>query len=186
MSSLPKRPKRPHITEGHRAMTVVIALSLAAVGTAIYLSPTSAQSAAGAATAVQSTPTPTATSVPDGSVAVPDHPTPSHSRSTAPRPVIQKYYITKRVSNYVPVYHPVPATTHTAVKYVKVKVKVNGKSAAVRRGARLRSTVNLTQLPKGSFRVDIVLNLADGRTVKGTRSYRTCTAKRRGSHKHKA
>ena len=59
MSSLPKRPKRPHITEGHRAMTAVIALSLAAVGTAIYLSPTSAQSAAGAATAVQSTPSAT-------------------------------------------------------------------------------------------------------------------------------
>jgi len=63
------------------------------------------------------------------------------------------------------------------------QVKVNGKSAAVRRGARLRSTVNLTQLPKGSFRVDIVLKLSDGRTVKGHRSYRTCAAKR---HKHKA
>jgi hypothetical protein len=66
------------------------------------------------------------------------------------------------------------------------EVKVNGKSAAVRRGARLRSTVNLTQLPKGRFRVDIVLKLADGRTVKGTRSYRTCAVKRPGSHKHKA
>lgn len=130
MSSLPKRPKRPHITEGHRAMTAVITLSLAAVGTAIYLSPTSAQSAAGAATAVQSTQQPTPTSVPDGSVTVTDHPTPtpSHSHSTAPRPVIQKYYITKRVSNYVPVYHPVPATTATAVRYVKIKVKVNGKT----------------------------------------------------------
>jgi uncharacterized delta-60 repeat protein len=60
------------------------------------------------------------------------------------------------------------------------EVKVNGKRAAVRRGARLRSVVNLTQLPKGRFRVDIVMKLADGRTVKGTRSYRTCAVKRRG------
>lgn len=60
------------------------------------------------------------------------------------------------------------------------EVKVNGKRAAVRRGARLRSVVNLTQLPKGRFRVDIVLKLADGRTVKGTRTYRTCAVKRRG------
>jgi len=59
------------------------------------------------------------------------------------------------------------------------EVKVNGKRAAVRRGARLRSVVNLTQLPKGSFRVDIVLKLADGRTVKGSRKYRTCAVKRR-------
>jgi hypothetical protein len=66
------------------------------------------------------------------------------------------------------------------------EVKLNGKSAAVRRGTRLRSTVNLTQLPKGSFRVDIVLKLADGRTVKGHRSYHTCAVKRRGSHRHKA
>ena len=63
---------------------------------------------------------------------------------------------------------------------VSAEVKVNGKRAAVRRGARLRSVVNLTQLPKGSFRVDIALRLADGRTVKGSRTYRTCAVKRRG------
>lgn len=60
-------------------------------------------------------------------------------------------------------------------------VKVNGRSVAVRRGARLRSVVNLTKLPKGRFRVQITMRLADGRTVKGTRTYRTCAPKRRGN-----
>ena len=59
------------------------------------------------------------------------------------------------------------------------EVKVNGKRVAVRRGARLRSVVNLTKLPKGRFRVQITMKLADGRTVKGTRAYRTCAVKRR-------
>ena len=59
------------------------------------------------------------------------------------------------------------------------EVQVNGKRVAVRRGARLRSVVNLTKLPKGRFRVQIIMRLADGRTVKGTRTYRTCAVKRR-------
>ncbi|MBJ7330212.1 MAG: hypothetical protein JHC95_09965 [Solirubrobacteraceae bacterium] len=60
-------------------------------------------------------------------------------------------------------------------------VKVNGKTVTVRRGARLRSTVNLESLPKGRFTVEITLKLADGRTVKGTRKYRTCAPKKKSS-----
>ncbi|HWH94875.1 MAG TPA: hypothetical protein VNT03_13530 [Baekduia sp.] len=59
-------------------------------------------------------------------------------------------------------------------------VKVNGKRVAVRKGARLRSTVDLRTLPKGRFTVAIELKLGDGRTVKGQRKYRTCAAKGRG------
>ena len=58
-------------------------------------------------------------------------------------------------------------------------VKVNGRQVAVRRGDRLRSQVDLRTLPKGRFSVTIELRLADGRVVKGTRRYRTCTPKRR-------
>jgi hypothetical protein len=57
-------------------------------------------------------------------------------------------------------------------------VAVNGKQVTVRRGTRLRSTVNLRNLPKGRFSVKIVLKLTNGRKVTGTRRYRTCTAKR--------
>jgi len=59
------------------------------------------------------------------------------------------------------------------------EVTVNGKRVAVRKGVRLRSVVNLTKLPKGRFRVDITMKLADGRAVKGTRTYRTCAVKQR-------
>jgi hypothetical protein len=63
-------------------------------------------------------------------------------------------------------------------------VRVNGRTVAVRKGARLRSTVDLRNLPKGRFTVAIELKLAGGRTVKGTRAYRTCTVRRTGG-KHK-
>jgi hypothetical protein len=59
-------------------------------------------------------------------------------------------------------------------------VRVNGKQVAVRKGSRLRSTVDLRRLPKGRFTVSIELKLADGKVVKGSRAYRTCTAKRQG------
>ena len=62
---------------------------------------------------------------------------------------------------------------------VEATVRVNGKRAAVRRGARLRSTVDLRNLPKGRFRVEVVLKLADGRSVKDVRRYFTCTAKKK-------
>lgn len=62
---------------------------------------------------------------------------------------------------------------------VEAIVNVNGKRAAVRRGSRLRSTVDLRSLPKGRFRVEVVLKLADGRKVRDTRRYRTCAPKKR-------
>jgi uncharacterized delta-60 repeat protein len=62
---------------------------------------------------------------------------------------------------------------------VEAAVFVNGRRAAVRRGARLRSTVDLRNLPKGRFRVEVRLRLADGRTVKDGRRYRTCAPRRR-------
>jgi uncharacterized delta-60 repeat protein len=68
-------------------------------------------------------------------------------------------------------------------KNVAVKdatVSVNGKRVTVRKGGRLRSTVNLLHLPKGTFTVTIQLRFADGHVLKGTRKYHTCAAKRHG------
>jgi uncharacterized delta-60 repeat protein len=73
-------------------------------------------------------------------------------------------------------------------KNVAVKdatVSVNGKRVAVRKGSRLRSTVDLLHLPKGTFTVTIQLRFADGHVLKGSRKYHTCAAKRRGSGKPK-
>jgi uncharacterized delta-60 repeat protein len=59
-------------------------------------------------------------------------------------------------------------------------VSLDGKRVAVRKGSRLRSTVNLLHLPKGTFTVSIQIRLADGHVLKGSRKYHTCAVKRRG------
>jgi len=68
----------------------------------------------------------------------------------------------------------------SGVTVTSATVLVNGRSVAVRRGARLRAPVNLIGLPKGRFTVKIAVRLGGGKTISGTRSYRTCAAKRKG------
>jgi len=58
-------------------------------------------------------------------------------------------------------------------------VRLNGKRVATRRGKRVTAPINLRGLPKGRFKVRITVKLADGRTVNGTRRYRTCTPRKR-------
>ena len=98
---------------------------------------------------------------------------------------------------------PTPVTVATAVRFPSTKVcasrrsfairlrvaqgaavsqatvLVNGRRVAVRNSARLRSVVDLRSLPKGRFRVEVRLRLADGTTLRETRRYRTCAPKRR-------
>jgi hypothetical protein len=64
---------------------------------------------------------------------------------------------------------------------VEATVTVNGKRVAVRKGSRLRSTVDLRNLPKGRFKVEVVLRLSDGRRVRDNRRYKTCATKKRGA-----
>lgn len=65
-------------------------------------------------------------------------------------------------------------------KLASATVKVNGKTATTRKGAKLTAPIDLRGLPKGKVTVAIAIKLADGRTVRGTRTYRTCAPKRRG------
>ena len=58
------------------------------------------------------------------------------------------------------------------------KVTVNGRRVKVRRGLRLRATVNLRGLPKGAFRVVVTGRTAKGRVLRSARTYRTCVAKK--------
>ncbi len=55
------------------------------------------------------------------------------------------------------------------------RVFVNGKRVRVLRGRRLRARIDLRGLPKGRVEVKVVARAADGRTVRETRRYRTCT-----------
>jgi hypothetical protein len=60
------------------------------------------------------------------------------------------------------------------------RVVVRGKTIRVRRvGGRLTATVNLRGFPKGRFTVALTVRTTSGKTLRGTRAYRTCVPKRR-------
>lgn len=61
------------------------------------------------------------------------------------------------------------------------RVFVDGKRVTVRRGGRLRAVVDLRGKPKGSVVVSIAVRGRNGRTLTGTRRYRTCTPKIRST-----
>lgn len=58
-------------------------------------------------------------------------------------------------------------------------VLVGGKRAAVRRGRRLTSTITLRGIKRGRFTVRVRVRLKNGRVLKETRRYRTCTKKKK-------
>ena len=66
---------------------------------------------------------------------------------------------------------------------VSAVVRVNGKTVRTVKGVRITAPVDLKGLPKGRFTVKITAKTADGRTVTGTRKYRTCAVKRKGSRR---
>jgi hypothetical protein len=62
---------------------------------------------------------------------------------------------------------------------LSANVLVNGRRVATRSGARITAPVNLTGLPRGRYSVRITARTVLGRTITGTRRYRTCAPKRR-------
>jgi hypothetical protein len=63
--------------------------------------------------------------------------------------------------------------------YVTASVFLNGRRVAVRRDDRIRAPIDLRGLPKGRYRVKIVVVTTTGEVIQGTRKYRTCSGKRR-------
>lgn len=59
------------------------------------------------------------------------------------------------------------------------KVTFNNRNVPVKRGARLTARVNLRGLPRGRYTVKIVALTVRGKTIRGSRKYRTCGTKRR-------
>lgn len=66
-----------------------------------------------------------------------------------------------------------------AVTWVSATIKVNGKRVDTVKGKRLTAAISLKKLPAGRFTVQITAKARDGRTVTGTRKYRTCAKKRK-------
>lgn len=61
------------------------------------------------------------------------------------------------------------------------RVTVNGKLVGTRSGERITAPIVLRGLPRGRYRVRIAATTVLGRTISGTRRYRTCAPKRRRS-----
>ena len=66
-----------------------------------------------------------------------------------------------------------------SVTWVSATIKVNGKRVDTVKGKRLTAAISLKKLPAGRFTVKITAKASDGRTVTGTRRYRTCAKKLR-------
>ena len=74
----------------------------------------------------------------------------------------------------------------TGVRIRRTRVLVNGKRTRIRKVAgRFRARVDLRGLPKGRFTVKLRVTTRDGRTLKGTRRYRTCADKRRAGKRRR-
>jgi hypothetical protein len=86
----------------------------------------------------------------------------------APRRCVSRRKFTVRVRKYRGV------TIRTATIYSRGKTY-----AMVRRGRRIRSSVDLRGLPYGTFKVKIVATTTRGQRLLDTRTYRTCRVKRR-------
>ncbi len=63
------------------------------------------------------------------------------------------------------------------------KVFVNGKLVRTIKRDRITAPVNLTGLPKGRYTVKITAKTVLGKTISGTRKYRTCTPKKKSRNK---
>lgn len=64
---------------------------------------------------------------------------------------------------------------------VSATVSRNAKPIAVRRvRGRLTATIRLTGSPRGRYTIKISAKTVLGKTIKGSRKYRTCASKRRG------
>ena len=63
-------------------------------------------------------------------------------------------------------------------KVRSLRVYVDGRLKATRRGRRLRVPVDLRGLPRGTFRVRVVARTRSGRRIVDTRRYRTCVPRR--------
>jgi hypothetical protein len=60
-------------------------------------------------------------------------------------------------------------------------VYVDNRRVETRKRDRITAPINLRGLPKGRYTVKIVAKTVLGRTIQGSRKYRTCAKKRRGS-----
>jgi hypothetical protein len=82
----------------------------------------------------------------------------------------------------IKIRQPAGTQIQTALVFVNGK-KVRVLKRKVFKRLRRVANVDLRGLPKGTFRVKIVVLTTDGKTIRGTRKYHTCTKRKRKGHK---
>jgi hypothetical protein len=142
-----------------------------------------APKACGGATANPTpTPTPTATATPDATAS--PSPTPAPTVNPVPTPPAQVTPVPKKLPRFAAFVGLPSAKRCTTAKKLRIKLRspagfpvrsiayrVKGKRAKTRRKG---SVVRLRRVPAGRFKLAVTVKLEDGRTVKGSRRYRTC------------
>lgn len=73
----------------------------------------------------------------------------------------------------------------TADALASAVIYLNGKRVKTLKGKRITATVDLRGLPKGRYVVKVVATTVLGRTISGSRKYRTCAQKKRIGRKFK-
>ena len=68
---------------------------------------------------------------------------------------------------------------------LKATVFLNGKRVKVVKGAHLAAEIDLRGLPKGKVKVRLTISYHEGKTLTGTRTYHTCTARKHTATHHK-
>ena len=67
------------------------------------------------------------------------------------------------------------------IRVIDAVIFVNNHRVQTLHRRRIGAFVDLRGLPRGTFSVRIVALTSDGRTLRGTRVYHTCAARRRGA-----
>jgi hypothetical protein len=68
---------------------------------------------------------------------------------------------------------------------LKATVFLNGKRVKVIKGKHLAAEIDLRGLPKGKVKVRLTISYREGKTLTGTRTYHTCTARKHKAAHHK-
>jgi|GEM_PF-1910285 len=72
----------------------------------------------------------------------------------------------------------------TGTRIASATVVLGGRRVATRRGRQVTSAIDLRGLPKGRFTVRITIVTTDHHTIKGSRTYRTCSAAKAAPKHH--
>jgi hypothetical protein len=116
------------------------------------------------------------------------HPTPSRPTAAKPKPPAFSALVTLASTKHCVSRRHFLIRLHQPRKGTKIAsatVLLQGKEVATRKGKHITSPIDLRGLPKGRFTVKITIVTTDHHTIKGSRTYRTCSTNKAAPKHHK-